>query len=245
MKQPYTSRELFHFVGRAAPEDDERNCETLLKVLRSRCISFPPHDIAGRGPRRVTFRPGASLLDEQLIAPDITCFADIPAGSLGPHVSRYGRFGLSFARSELMKWGARPVAYVPTFKEDWDGIFGKTMLRNLDATYAGFRAHFDARVDKDARMRRMGKVPKDERELLVALSSALTMDLLAYLKPFNADLPDDHRDNFYMEREWRLIGQWPFEVEDIQHLHAAPAYRTKIEAEFPALRERIVEVRWP
>lgn len=260
MRQPYTSSALFHFVGRAAPADDDRNCETLLKILRSGCISFPPHDKAGHGPRSVTVRPDASLLDEQLISPHITCFADIPAESLGPHVSRYGRFGLSFARAELLKWGARPVAYVPTFKEDWDGIFGRTMLRDLEAIYKGFRAHYAERIDDQAEgisvslaelldpakaPRGMGKIPKDEQQLLRALKRILEMDLLAYIKPFDADLPEDHQDNFYMEREWRLVGQWPFKLEDIVHIHAAPLHRTRIQSEFPALQGRIIDVSWP
>jgi len=43
VKSAYTSGELFHFVGRPFPDDDEANYQTLLKVLRSGCVSHPPH----------------------------------------------------------------------------------------------------------------------------------------------------------------------------------------------------------
>ena len=257
MHQPYTSSELFHFVGHAQPQDDARNCTTLIQILRAGLLSFPPHDKPGRLPRTVTVRPEASLLDEQLISPHITCFADIPAESLGSHVSRYGRFGLSFQRAELIKWGARPVAYVPTFKGDWDGLAGRPLLRDIQAVYKGFRKHFDDRVPPQPKTmprtmeeiiaskhlyREMGKIPSDEVQLMRGLKSILEMELLAYIKPFNADLPDDHPDNFYMEREWRLLGQWPFDIADIVHVHLAPAFRSAVEAEFPTLADRIVEI---
>lgn len=42
--------------------------------------------------------------------------------------------------------------------------------------------------------------------------------LLCYCKFFDETLPLDHEDNYYMEREWRTIGQVVFADEDVQRL---------------------------
>jgi len=49
----------------------------------------------------------------------------------------------------------------------------------------------------------MGRRPSTEDEAVHRMASTFELQFLAYLKPFNSDLPHDHRDNYYAEREWR------------------------------------------
>ena len=49
----------------------------------------------------------------------------------------------------------------------------------------------------------MGTTPSTEDEAVHLMASTFELQFLAYLKPFNSDLPHDHRDNYYAEREWR------------------------------------------
>lgn len=42
---------------------------------------------------------------------------------------------------------------------------------------------------------------------------------MAYIKLFDASLPDNHPDNYYMEREWRSIGNISFTLEDIDTIY--------------------------
>lgn len=42
---------------------------------------------------------------------------------------------------------------------------------------------------------------------------------MAYIKLFDATLPDDHPDNYYMEREWRSLDNICFSVEDIRTIY--------------------------
>jgi hypothetical protein len=55
------------------------------------------------------------------------------------------------------------------------------------------------------------------------------------MKFFDESLPEDDVDNFYMEREWRVSGFVPFEINDIQSVYIAPGFRDRIEREFPGL----------
>src|SRR5258708_6962023 len=100
----YTSDELFHFVGRAHPNDHEANYETLLKVLRGGHISHPPHD-PNWGKTRQEFNWDKGLITEELIVPTVTCYCDIPMECLKLHTSKYGQFGLSFDRELLIRYG--------------------------------------------------------------------------------------------------------------------------------------------
>src|SRR4051812_5389252 len=108
MSSRYISNELFHFVGRSHPTDHETNYQILLKVLDSRCISHPPHN-SDWGAHQITINWDKSIFTEELIVPSVTCFCDIPFETLGIHLKKYGMFGVSFDRSLLIKYGARPV----------------------------------------------------------------------------------------------------------------------------------------
>lgn len=133
----YTSSELFHLVGRKNPADHEANYRTLLKVLDSCCISHPPHN-KDCSAQRITINWDESIFNEKLIVPEITCFCDIPYNSLDIHVQKYGLFGLSFERELLIKYGARPVIYVPLQPSEpmrgWGTIFCEAFLRDLART---------------------------------------------------------------------------------------------------------------
>lgn len=156
-------------------------------------------------------------------------------------------------RADLMRQGARPVTYFPLFRESVGGsVFSSTRLRDFEATYRGFSKHYDERVPERTPMdqmmtpaiaNRMGVTPTTEEGLLRKLKPMIERDFLAFLKPFDADLPEDARDNYYMEREWRLVGQFPFRLEQIQGVYVAGSHRAKIEAEFPTLKDRIHEAR--
>jgi len=140
MNNPYTSQEFFHFVGRSDPAADCVNYETLKKVLTIGCISHKPHEDSW-GQVGYTINWQRSVLDEELIVPTVTCYADIPCESLGIHVTKYGKFGLSLPRDLLIQYGARPVIYVPTRNDDWRSINGAALIRNVEAIYRGFKEH--------------------------------------------------------------------------------------------------------
>lgn len=249
MDIPYTSDELFHFVGHSSPTDDEWNYQTLVKILRVGCVSHPPHKIEPDwGSVTVKTNWGGSLQygdhkDNGLIVPTVTCFADIPSGGLGIHIKKYGKFGISFPRDHLIRYGARPVMYIPMRNDDWQSIHGTTLLNDLEAIYRSFHELVTSEADDvGQRSRSLGKHLESRGTAIVAMDNAFTKDFLAFIKPFNAHLPVSHEENYYMEREWRKFGNQKFEPENVCQVSVANGYKPRLIAELPIYGDKTKEI---
>jgi hypothetical protein len=242
MRGRYTSSELFHLVGRSNPEDHESNYRTLLKVLDSSCISHPPHNRECSA-HRITFNWDESIFNEKLIVPDITCFCDIPYESLDIHVQKYGLFGLSFERELLIKYGARPVIYVPLQPSNpmrgWGTIFCETFLQDLEQIWRGVREQFPE-VGTSNTSRSLGQKPDSQSAALDAMESSFTQHFLAFIKPFNSELPDAHPDNYYMEREWRKFCNLRFQAQEVKRVVVAREYTERFIKDRPAYSNRVL-----
>jgi len=235
MDQPYTSDELFHFVGWHSPLDHEKNYSVLLKVLGSGRVSHAPHE--GEGTTMVSFHPDGHLANETLIIPTVTCYADIPRECLGTHVMKYGHFGLGFKRDLLIKWGARPVLYIPMFSNEWQhAINGKYLIDDIEAVYRGFRNHCYERVPTAERdkSRPMKSIPTNEIDTLNALRRVLEKDILAFIKPFNSERAAAERENYYMEREWRKYGNLLFDFDKVTRVWVAEGFADRLRYDLPA-----------
>jgi hypothetical protein len=237
----YISNELFHFVGRKAPTDHERNFEVLLKILRSKCISSKPPEV-GWGTTSVTLTRGAKLEDEELAVSNITCYCDIPVDLLARHTEKYGCFGLSFDRSLLAQYGARPVLYVPMKSDNWRSPYGATMLRDIEAIFEGFMRHlYDENFPApNQSTRSVGSIPGNAQQSIQALHGLLLKDFLAYIKPYDSELHVDDLNYFYSEREWRRIGGLMFGYDDIQAIVVRDGFEKRLREALPEFRGRVL-----
>lgn len=243
MHSAYTSSALFHFVGYTCPDDHAANFEVLSKVLRAECVSHPPHENDwGKVSHAIYWE--RSLIEEELIVPTVTCYADIPLDSLGVHVKKYGKFGVSFPRELLIWFGARPVMYVPLQINDGQSINGATLLKDIEAVYKGFHEMVVSKASSvgETTSRPLGKKPQNEAEAVKAISSVFAKDFLAFIKPFNSHLEEDHPDNFYMEREWRKHGNLKFTPREVENIVVAKGYLSRLEMEFPQYKGKVVEI---
>jgi hypothetical protein len=244
MDAAYTSQLLHHFVGFRAPSDHEKNWATLAKVLKSGCVSHPPHS-RGHGETGYTVDLSRSLHDERLLVPKITCYADIPHASLSVNVNKYGRFGLAFDRAFLIRSGARPVMYVPKSSNEFFNSpnNGKYMLDDIEAIYRGLDTYIDERFpDDSAPIRTMRQEPQGEREVLHAVKALVEKYFIAYIKPFDSELLLDERANYYMEREWRKYGNLLFSDNDVQQVWVASGYVDIARKAFPTLAAKVHEL---
>jgi hypothetical protein len=238
----YTSNELFHFVGHSSPSDNEANYQVLLKVLRGKCISHPPHD-GSWGVVQYTANWAEQIEDEKLVVPNITCYADIPFLSLGTHVSKYGKFGLSLPTSLLTQYGARPVTYIPMRSDDWQSIHGKTLLRDIEAKVKGFyKQVISVSKIKETISRSLGSEPQTAEDACQQVHDMLMKDFVAFVKPFNSELPPYHPDNYYMEREWRKYGNMKFVEEQVTRVIVSVGYKDRAEKDLPEYKGRIYEI---
>lgn len=242
LKSGYTSDELFHFVGHGSPLNDDNNFSILRKVLSEGCISHPPHDSSGiKISYTVDWRE--SLLSEKLIIPDITCFADIPRKSLKIHTNKYGKFGLGLPKDLLIKYGARPVTYFPMFRDDHLSANGRSMLKDIESVIRGFNDHLVEPQDSEPEWsRKTGEIPGSAEDVILPLESILLREFLGFIKAFNSDLSDDHPDNFYLEREWRKLGNMPFNLEMVTSVTVAEGYKSEVEKYFPNLSGPVIEI---
>ena len=235
----YTSDELFHFVGCGHPHDHEGNYDILKTILIDRCISHPPHE-RGWGVERLTLNPAESLLNGGLLVPDVVCFADIPVGALDIHVKKYGMFGLSLVRGHLVRYGDRPVMYVPVHADDGLSIYRRTLLRDIEAVFRSLQE-----VTRDLpplTQRSLGRQLGSLQESAQAASTILGRAFLAFIKPFDAALDDSAPENFYMEREWRRLGNVCFEPEHVGRVLVAEAYVARLKAECPAFERKVESI---
>jgi hypothetical protein len=65
------------------------------------------------------------------------------------------------------------------------------------------------------------------------------LQFLAYLKPFNSELPHDHRDNYYAEREWRYDISVNFALSDVRAVVVHPDFAGRCAADFRELGDRL------
>jgi hypothetical protein len=234
----YTSDELFHFVGRSNPSSHDHNYETLSKIIDSGWVSAPPH-IKGWGPHSYRLDLSRTLESGELIQPAITCYCDIPIAALEIHVAKYGHFGLSFKRETLVKYGARPVTYFPISKTDPFSPYGKSLLRDIEATYRSFIKHLAAPVAKSHFSRGHGSESATPEDTIRALRGTLERDFIAFIKPFNADLPLDHPDNYYLEREWRKLGNMEVTIDTLNRVVVKQGYETRFAKAFPQFQHLV------
>ena len=234
--------ELFHFVGRNDPTDHEANYQILLAVLNCGCVSHPPHT-SDWGAHRITINWDKNIFSEELIVPTVTCYCDIPFETLQIHMKKYGMFGVSFPRSLLIKYGARPVIYIPLQPSNphagWGTIYCETMLHDMEQVWRGFREHLFDPLDTGSRSRSLGVKPTSKDEAVIAIDDAFVQHFLAYIKPFNSELADNDPNNFYSEREWRKFGNLLFQPGEVIRVLAAPDYVERLKRDRPAYADKI------
>lgn len=233
-----TEGELFHFVGRSLPTDEERYALLTRRILRERALFRPQ-----RGEGGEMRRPFAGLsftrttledstwdgdLERESYRSDpqrplfgnIVCFADIPFDKLGLHVSKYSRFGLSFTKRFLAERGARPVLYYPVWKDErFRSLSGATSLKQLQE--------------------RLREIAEGRVVLPESFERDFMMQLMAFVKPFDVELKLDDPENYYTEREWRLLGVLNFQSSDVLRVIVPEAFEKRLQSEFPDYAEKV------
>jgi hypothetical protein len=200
--QNFVSHTLYHLVGRGRPEAEQENFETLSAILKS--MELRTCEVAGaRGGIRIVRDSNRLVINGEPAEQSVVCLCDIPRDSLGFHARRYGKFGLGVSRSVVAQWGARPVVYIPYSQKAY-GNWGKRFAGDVKTVLDGLDRFFPN--SPSTRSRVSGSPAVDAQDAVDEASGLIARDLQAFLKFWNVDLPDDHPENFYMEREWRKFG---------------------------------------
>ena len=150
----------------------------------------------------------------------MVCFCDIPLRDLDIHIRKYGPFGLAFRRKFLVDQGATPVFYIAA---DSAVTPGSCLGARYDENFAPYG---------ELRIAIHG-TPPEAFPGLSPLMSFLDLRLFSYLKFFDSTKADDDPENFYMEREWRVVGTVKFSVPDVERVIIPRAYGPRLREACP------------
>ena len=216
-QQRYVSRELTHFVGRVLP-DDEARYGLLVDIMKSGWLTHPPHEPRPSYGEELRIKAGR-LSGNEVYCAQRVCFCDIPVADLAIHMAKYSKFGVAFLKSFLIPQGASPVFYVArastvdqqgTRRDDYfdrgaaDGqklfIEVRDLLGQLSENPPSSLVGFD--YDK-LRLRH------------TAFRMLANFHVFSFMQFFDHEKDDDDRENLYMEREWRLLGNLHFALDNV------------------------------
>lgn len=231
-EQRFSSRELSHFVGRGRLEEEQY--ALLLKILREGWLTHPPHRHSPGG--NIVINLNAMLSRNELYSPEVVCFCDIPVADIAFHAAKYSKFGLSFSKDFIAAHNGAPVFYLaaealarfPTRPDgEWwprGGVYNE-LLNDFH------------RLFEDARQAAAepGAPPLTaEWSRLRGFESFLIRHVFAFFKAFDHRLPDDSLENYYLEREWRVIGNLEFNLADVERVFLPRAFKERFRDDLPA-----------
>lgn len=257
----YISPWLTHFVGGGLTTDTAR-CDLLVRILREGTLGRWERQGSVRiSPGAKAISSTGRLSSNEFIGFSPVCFCDIPEASLDRHTRVYGPFGLAFQKEFLAAQGANPVFYVA--KGSLAGLERPAVppltLEDLELdAEAALRRHFAALAAEPipvSRAEHLDRLVRDLQRVLLShgpgggdpgeidperlermdLFIDLVSHVFAYMKFFDESLPEESRENFYMEREWRVAGFVHFQLRDVQRVYVASGFREALEREFSGL----------
>jgi len=249
--QSYVSDELTHFVGRAKPNAERY--ALILKILGDRFDPTKPREGWLQASYREEFGPGFMMRSDgqkrlstnEAIKCTMLCFCDIPAGQLKIHMDKYSSFGIAFSKQFLVRRGATPVHYVArNARNRAIGIGPQNVADRFDELRAEVQR---VRIDLEEYVTRIDGVPTflsklsppntpDGHRLLgrfSALQGEFDELVFARIKFFTEGLPEQHRQNYYMEREWRLHDGLAFRLKDIARIILPRDYSKQFHKDVP------------
>jgi len=245
--QRYVSSDLTHFVGRSVKIKRKRYL-LLRRILKDGLLRARPKP-AGLGSGIYYLQKDAekSLSMNEACEGSAVCFCDIPLGDLELHMRKYSEFGLAFSKELLADCGASPVIYVPRLGRPsllpYEG-YGRGRVASQRVAFDHFWRLFnriESALPEFEAAPGLRKNAADLRRMLQFLES----HIISNLKFFDHRLPDFDKDNFYMEREWRVSHDVEFKLSDVQRIIIPREYSRDFRRDFPKFDGEIVFADMP
>ena len=83
------------------------------------------------------------------------------------------------------------------------------------------------------------EVPATAEDAAYHLQRTMGLEVLAFIKPYNATLDENNPCYYYAEREWRKFGNMRFEPRDVVHVVVHPDFFERATAKLPTYAEKI------
>jgi hypothetical protein len=259
MSQRYISNELTHFVGRHQLKEQERY-ETLTRILKEGVLKYS-HDSQPSSGLALITHPDAKASKNEVYDPLVICFCDIPLADLPIHMNKYSKFGISFLKSFLTKNGANPVFYIASdsiYNEISESkhvslgdLFDKMLreyhrlmweqamrLKEEHFKKCGLVLGKEGSLTADE-IHKLQTTEDPEGESWNKLNFFLDFNVFSFIKFFESNKSDEDPDNYYMEREWRLLGNLKFNLSDVYRIIIPKAYVKDLRRDLPEYNGQI------
>ncbi|MHB0857697.1 MAG: abortive infection system antitoxin AbiGi family protein [Anaerolineae bacterium] len=165
------------------------------------------------------------------------CFCDIPEDGLDIHMRKYSRFGLALTKKFLVSKGASPVFYVAESARP--ALKGKTKAELADRLQKLLKIARDYSIevkyvaDSEDMVEVDGEGIRGVADAFDKLENLLDWEVLSYIKFFDPALDDQDQGNYYMEREWRIVGSLRFELSDLIRIIVPKDYEERLKGDLP------------
>ncbi len=195
------------------------------------------------------------------------CFCDIPDRSLYIHTKKYGSFGIGFSKQYLVAKGARPMMYIPLNcdikdvsptdtpknpKEYFPAIIMEGLNLGALLTMINDKVFPFSNIIKGTALTKHLNILNTDvvnavrsgrfQQLIFAQMTTLTGNM-SYIKLFDATLSPEDEDNYYMEREWRILSDVEFDLDNIIKIYLPNRkYEKLFMDEFPSYGGKFVYV---
>ncbi len=173
------------------------------------------------------------ISSNEMYNPEVICFCDIPDTDREIHMRKYSRFGISFLKAFLIKKGANPVFYVAMNSmtgNDFQGYICRS--KYFDNMVREYHEFFRLLMDLIMQQRRTPGVQPDFNRLM-EIQRFFDFHIFSFLKFYDDSKPDKDPNNFYMEREWRILGNLEFKLDDINRVILPKTYAARFRQEIP------------
>jgi len=232
--QHYVSHELTHFVAKdESKESEQYSC--LLKILQNGWLTHPPHNpnISGG----LSIKLLNQLSDNEVYNPQIVCFCDVPIADIEFHSKKYSRFGISFLKSFLIKKGVNPVFYVSKNSMIYvDGEDPMPRSEYYDKKHKQYIDFFHGFPEQKSTAKGWEPIPSLELKYGIKkfeIQKFLAFHLFSFVKFYDDNLPESDPKNYYMEREWRIIGNLNFALDDVHRIFLPKSYAKRFRKDMP------------
>lgn len=224
-KQRYISNELTHFIGRDKANNNVLY-QRLYDILKEGMLTHSPKDEFAKKANGMSLRiyDSAKFSENEMFVPEMVCFCDIPTEDLHIHIQKYGPFGISFSKDFIAQNGGSPVYYLP--KNAYVASWKKEKLGR-------FFDNIGLKFYKFVKDKCSQPIEENDRYINLDYLNLLGFNILGYIKFFDHNLPEDDPNNFYFEREWRVLGNVNFKLTDVQRILLPKSYSKKFREDFP------------
>jgi hypothetical protein len=134
---------------------------------------------------------------------------------------------------------------MPIFPSQGDhpqgSIFGRSLVLRIEETYKALSGLGNPKPNETTSY--FHESLHTSEKIVSRTEEIFSRDFLAFVKVFNSELPTDHPENYYTEREWRKYQNFVFEPNEVCTIVVASRFRKRLVKEFPQYKNRIKQIK--